>query len=313
MVVFLVFRIAIQISATVYRVCAGPSLDPQTCAHRLEGVWNILSSPDHSAEEAQDALSAAGDPEEGPWVVTDFSGTFELRKLQWRLSRAPAGRVEDVDVMTFHFIKATGGVPGTYNDTTDLAAVESAITSFWSSGLANFCHSFIHSDQYRWYKDGPAFYHSDPDHAVFQPNGDNPAIRITEVDVAGGSGSASALPPQCAITVTEKTSSRRHWGRYYMPVSSTSITDATGLVAASNRTSLLASAVTFYNACRTASMVPVVFSIAKNERPKRPSGTLPAVGAIAYEIAALQMDDIVDVIRSRRFAVGVNKTSTALT
>jgi hypothetical protein len=78
-------------------------------------------------------------------------------------------------------------------------------------------------------------------------------------------------------------------------------------------TALLAAGVTFYNACRTASLIPVVFSIQKPERDKAGGGTLPAVGAVAYEVVSLQMDDLFDVIRSRRYASAVNKPRTALT
>lgn len=294
-----------------YRVISSGTPGPVSEVYQtIRYYWDRLLDPSEDAVGLSTEMSTTS---EIPFAVTDFTGTFELRKLQWRWSRAPAGRVEDVEVMTFHFIKASGGVPGTYNDVTDLTAVETAATSYFTTYLANYVHSFVHSDQYRWYKDGPAFYHEEAGKPVFQPNGDNPAIRITEVDVAGSGAGSNALPPQCAYTITEKASLRKHWGRYYVPVTVTSLTDGTGLIAGGTRTSLLAAAVAFYNACRAASMLPVVFSNAKPDRPKAGGGTLPAVGAIAYEVAALQMDDIVDIVRSRRFQTGVNKSSTTLT
>jgi len=307
----LFLRVAVQIGIAAYRICAGPTMDPVACANKIASVWNHLQSPSHSAAEVQAELNAGGVPEEGAWVVTDFTGTFELRRLQWRLSRAPGARIEDVDVMTFHFIKASGGTPGTYNDAVDLAAVETALNNY-TTALKSDWHSFIHSDQYRWYKDGPAFYHApDGGQPYYLPNGDNPAIRITEVDVAGTASSTSALPPQCAVTITEKTSARKHWGRWYIPVSNTGDTDNTGLL--SSAPTFLSSSVAFYNACRAAQMVPVVFSIQKPERPKKPSGTLAAQPAIAYEVLALQCDNIVDIIRRRRYRNATSKTSTTLT
>jgi len=60
-------------------------------------------------------------------------------------------------------------------------------------------------------------------------------------------------------------------------------------------------------------MVPVVWSIAKPERPKAGGGTLPAAPAVAYEVTSLQMDNLFDVIRSRRYDVATIKTNTALT
>ncbi|HVJ22527.1 MAG TPA: hypothetical protein VM756_01175, partial [Burkholderiales bacterium] len=54
----------------------------------------------------------------------------------------------------------------------------------------------------------------------------------------------------------------------------------------------------------TAGVPIVVYSPAKPERPKKPSGTLPATVARALTVDTIQVDDIPDVIRSRRF----NKT-----
>lgn len=268
--------------------------------------------------EDPDALStaltaAAGGPEGGTIVVTDFPAPFELRKLQWRFSRAPSGgTVEDVAVNTFHFIKATGGVPGTYADTTDLAAVETAATTYWAAIKASR-PTYTHSDQYRWYKDGPAFYHApDAGQPYFLPNGENPAIRITEVDVAGGSA-ATPLPPQMSLTVTEKTSARKHWGRYYLEPPNTTSLSGDGRLSSGVVTTELAAAVAFYNSCRSASMIPVVFAIEKPSRPKRPSGTLAAAPAVAYEVTALQIDNLLDVMRSRRWSSATSKLVTTLT
>lgn len=314
MAVVWIFRVAVALTPAIVRACSTSDCD----AHTFASVWGqferrFFDSSEDPAELSAEMSVAAGAPEGGLVAVTDFTGDFELRKLQWRLSRAPgSGRTEDVDVLTFHFIKASGGTPSAWVDSTDLPALETKVGTYWGD-VKTYCHAFIHSDQYRWYKDGPAFYHSDPDHAVFQPNGDNPAIRVTEVDTAGGNTSTSAMPPQVAATTTEKTSSRRHWGRWYLPISAGDATDATGILTSTNQANILTRGVTFYNSCRSSGYVPVVFSLAKNERPKKPSGTLPAVGAVAYEVLALQVDDILDIIRSRRYRVAVNKTSTTLT
>lgn len=315
MAVVLLFRVALQLAPAAYRICAGPTLDPQTCSHRLESVWNLLTDPaaDPDAISATLTAQGGGADGEGIWFVTDFTDTFELRKLQWRLSRAPSGgTIEDVDVMTFHFIKATGGVAGTYNDATDLAAVETS-TNTLTTTLKAFWPTFMHSDQYRWYKDGPAFYKApDAGQPYYIPVGDNPAIRITEVDTAGtGSGNANA--PQLAMSVTEVTSQRKHWGRFYVPTPVSTVLSTDGRIPSGNVTTILQAVVDHYNRCRTASMVPVVFSIQKPDRPKKPSGTLAASPATAYEVLSLQMDDLFDVIRSRRYSQPTVKPRTALT
>lgn len=261
----------------------------------------------------QDNVNAQFGEEGGGWIVADVPAPFELRKLQVRISRQPAGRLEDVDVMTFHFLKVVSGTPSNdWSSGTEYSAVETALSAMWTTDKTDY-PSFMHLDQFRWYKDGPAFYTLNDDGSAYVPIGDNPATRVTEVDVAGTSSATAVLPPQVAWSITEITSSRRHWGRFYLPAGDANRLDATGLLGATELGSSLGAAVTFYNACRAANAVPVVFSIQKPERPKAGGGTLPAVGAVAYEVTSLQMDDICDVIRSRRYQNGVTKTRTALT
>jgi hypothetical protein len=289
----------------------GESLDS---IHNMLGTWwSRLSDPEEDPEELTAEISAATFEDIGGVLVTDFTGTFELRRLQWRISRAPAGGTsEDQDVCTFHFIKATGGTPGTYVDSTDLPAVETALGAYWNS-LKTASPPFNHSDQFRWYKDGPAYYELNGDGTSYVPiAAGNPAIRVTEVDVPG-TGITPTLPPQTAVTVTERTSSRVHWGRWYLPAGVTSTADADGRLASGTLSTWLSAAVTFYNACRTASMVPVVWSIQKPERHKKNGATLAPQPAAAYEVTSLQMDNLFDVIRSRRYRVATVKTNTALT
>lgn len=316
MAVVLVFRVALVVTAGLVRWCTTYNCDVQqwlTTASRFAGELLDPAKDPATLTTHMSADIAAGTEGTGGAVVTDFTGTFELRKLQWRFSRAPTGLgLEDVDVCTFHFIKASGGVPGTYNDSVDLAAVETAIGAYTNT-LKAFLPPWTHSDQFRWYKDGPAFYAQQGGAGPYLPIGGNAAIRITEVDVAGTGSSSSVLPPQTAITVTERTSSRRHWGRFYLPAFASSTADPDGRLASGNMNTLLGAVVTMYNACRAASMFPVVWSIQKPERPKKPSGVLPPWPATAFEVTSLQMDNIFDVIRSRRFATSTAKTNTALT
>lgn len=241
-----------------------------------------------------------------------YTGTFEMRKLMWRLSRTPAtGGTEDVDVCTFHFLKVAAGSPVAWTDSTDLPALETLLGNYWGSLKANYS-TFIHSDQYRWYKDGPAFYELRD--GVYKPLlSGNPAIRVQEVDVPGTSGITTVLPPQSAISVTEKTESRHNWGRWYLPAATSGICDAAGRILAVTVGQMLGYAVTFYNAARAAGYQPVVWSIQKPERPKKNGDVLPEQPARAYEVLSLQMDDLFDVIRSRRWDTSVTKTNTVLT
>jgi hypothetical protein len=281
--------------------------------HGVEFFIKRFTEGDDSAD-IQTGLNAQYAAEENPgWIVADVTGTFELRKLQVRISRAPAGRIEDVDVMTFHFLKTVSGTPSNdWSSGTEYSAVETAFNAMWTTDKTDY-PSFMHLDQYRWYKDGPDFWELNTAGTAYVPKGDNAAVRVTEVDVAGTSSATAVLPPQVAWSLTEITSKRRSWGRFYLPAGDANRLDNTGLLGATELGSTLGAAVTFYNACRTATAIPVVFSIQKPERPKAGGGTLDAVGATAYEVTSLQMDDICDVIRSRRYQNGVTKTRTALT
>jgi hypothetical protein len=318
--VVLIARVAIAVAespvgrAAAVWVASGGSTYFGSIEKGVRSAIDYYERQGRDAAEAQDMLNSADGPEDSPgWVVTDFAAPFELRKLQWRISRAPAGGVvEDVAVMTFHFIKSAGGTPGTYVDSTDLPAVETAVGTYWTSIKPQY-HSMYHSDMFRWYKDGPAFYSLNGDGTAYVPNGSNPAIRVTDVDVPGTNAASNQLPPQVAFTITEKTSSRRHWGRYYLPAMNSSLLDANGRVSSANVTARLAEAVTFYNSCRAASMVPVVFCIQKPSRPTAGGGTLPVQAAVAYEVLSLQMDDLADVIRSRRWDTPTIRSVTTLT
>jgi hypothetical protein len=312
--VVLAFRIAIMLTPTVARYCmTGGSPPTQGFSLWVQEHLDTLFDSEKSAAEVTAELQATLD--EGSVVlVADIEEPFELRKLQVRWSRAPSGgTLEDVDVCTFHFLKLDSGVPSNSWLTADYTTLETAFGTAWGA-IKDYYNAFVHLDQYRWYADGPAFYHQVGGSGPFVPIGDNAARRVTEVDVAGTAANGNPmLPPQVAISVTEKVSSRKHWGRFYLPTIWAQACTDPGRLANSAITHLLPPWVTFYNAARAAQLIPVVFSIQKPERPKKPSGTLPAVGAVAYEVTSLQMDDLFDVIRSRRYSAPTIRTNTALT
>lgn len=233
--------------------------------------------------------------------MADVEGAFELAKLQWRFSRSPAGGVtEDVAVMTFHFLKTSA--PTLPWSDTDPATIEDDLTTYWDTIRVDY-PPWIKSDQYRWYRDGPAYYELRPeeDPYRYQPIGDNPAFRVTEVDVAGSSVSTSTLPPQLAITITEKTSIRGSWGRYYLPNPSAAIADISGRIVPTWMSSVIAATGTMYGTLKAAGTHIVVFSIQKPERPKKDGKMLAPEPARALEVTEVVMDNVFDVIRRRRW------------
>ena len=241
--------------------------------------------------------------------MADIHSSFELRKLQWKFSRAPAGgTTEDVAVMTFHFIK-TPTPQGPWDDVADLGGIETLVRPYWG-GLAPYYPPWIISDQFRWYKDGPAYYKLNGDGTGYIPVGGNEAVRVTEENVPGTLSVTSMLPPQVAISVTELTSDRRHWGRWYLPAPSSILAEENGRVHTAELANMLSLAGAFYGQCIASGFQPVVFSIQKPARPKRPSGTLPEQEAIAFAVTELQMDNLFDVIRRRRYDHATQKLKT---
>lgn len=232
--------------------------------------------------------------------MADVEGAFELAKLQWRFSRTPSGGIaEDVAVMTFHFLKTSA--PTLPWSDTDPAPIEPHLTAFWDAIRIGFPIS-LQSDQYRWYRDGPAYYElipeEDPYH--YQPKGDNPAFRVTDTGI-GANGTGAGLPPQVGVTVTEKTSRRGSWGRYYLPNPTSAAATDDGRVQTTWLSSTIAAAGTMYGTLKAAGTPIVVFSIQKPERPKKDGKMMGPEPARALEVLELVMDNTFDVIRRRRW------------
>jgi hypothetical protein len=94
------------------------------------------------------------------------------------------------------------------------------------------------------------------------------------------------MPPQCAYTVTEQTKLRRHWGRIYVPLCVSSSLDTKARLNQTFLTRVRGYWQTFYEACYAADAVPVVVSHGRKS---------------AFSIQRIQIDDIPDVMRSRRW------------
>lgn len=241
------------------------------------------------------------DPQFGLWLV-EWTSAFELRKLTVEYARvATTGVGQDPAMTTHHFLNLTAGVPDATWDSTDYGNVETAFDAYWTA-LKPFYASTTKLSKYVWRADGPAF----------RPFGTalSPTLRSTTRSVVG-TATGQGMPPQVAMTVTERTGAhftatdvegvgtqvRNRWGRYYLPAPSVQFV-GDGRIVQSNLATMQAAAHTFYNACTTAGLIPVVYS--------------PTVGH-AWSVLELSMDDIFDVIRSRRYVTPLNRVTTAPT
>jgi hypothetical protein len=237
-------------------------------------------------------------PPGGTQTVAIYEGDYTLQRLTVTWSRTPpTGGPQDPDQCTYHFLNLTGGSPDASWTDTDYGQVEAAFDTFWDTIRTHY-HAQTKLAEYAWRADGPAF----------RPHGEelSPTLRLTTRAVAGSGASVIVLPPQCALSVTEVTDStftvsgvgvpgnvpgtgrtqlRHRWGRFYLP--GTGLPDCVDGRWSATWTGIVADAVqAMYNECVSHDIVPVMYS--------------PTTGN-SWSIDEIHVDDIVDVIRSRRY------------
>lgn len=220
--------------------------------------------------------------------VATYSDPFELRKVQmiWSVADAAVSQ-EDARVCTFHLIKAPGGVASSDWVAADFTAMMSALDYFWTA-LAPLYPQEVMWDRVKVYRDGPAIV--PPQVPVFDQ----------DKNVSGTDG-ANPLPPQVAISVTEIAGVKRHWGRFYLPNATVSILTGYGRMSGTAQTTIATAVDALYTAWVAAGLVPVVYRKALPERETKSGATLPARAASAWSVEKVQVDDVLDVIRRRRF------------
>lgn len=243
------------------------------------------------------------DPAIPLWLLMAlFEGAFDLMELtaKW-LRTPPTGVPQDAAMCTFHFLNITAGVPDNTWITADFTAIESAFDTFWTSLKANYA-SDVKLSELSWRADGPRF----------RPHGTDlsPTLRAVSRSVVG-TAAGESLPPQIAMTVTEVTAAkftvldvegvgtqvRNRWGRFYLPAPAEIVNEG-GRIGAGFASAISTNVDTFYEAVVTAGFAPVLYS--------------PTTGK-AWSILETHVDDIWDVIRSRRFITPLSRNVKTLT
>lgn len=220
--------------------------------------------------------------------VATYTGAFELRKLHAQFSQQDAVvAAEDARVMTFHLAKVSGGAVVATWDGADFTAANAAFDTFWGA-IKDQYSAKIKLDRLKYYKAGPAI--------------EPPQIPVHDADrdVAGASAS-DPMPPQVAITVTEMAGAKPYWGRFYLPPPTIPNGDAYGRIDSGFMGQIADATDALYEAWKTAGLHPVVYRAALPVREKKNGVELPARDASAWDVEKIQVDDIFDVIRSRRF------------
>lgn len=242
--------------------------------------------------------------------MADLVNPVELRKLVLKWSRGPSGgTVEDADFITLHFAKLTGGVADANWLTADYTAVEARIDTLMTT-LKTYLPSFSTFVEMRWFKDGPT--QSPADGA---PGPANPAVRVTARALAM-TGALPVLPPQTSCSVTFKTALRKRWGRVFLPAfvvtAAAAVLTSEGRVATTTQAAMRGIFVTFFNGCRADAHLPVVWSRERSAHLDSKGNEIPHHDPTAYEITAVQVDNLYDVVRSRRYSGPTSRDVVAL-
>lgn len=243
----------------------------------------------------------------GEWIV-EFTADYELRKCTMLFQRAEGARPpQDLAMCTFHLLNLTADVPDDTWTTADYEAAEARFDTFWGAIKDRYSLNTVLAG-YRWQADGPAF----------KPFGASlsPTLRNTARSVPGTTDT-EWLPPQVAVSVTEVTAAkytafgvgvpgstpgtgttqiRNRWGRFYLPnpviaaVGNGRWTDEFTQDIANAADSL-------YSGLLSDDFPVVMYS--------------PTTGH-SWSVDEIHVDDICDVIRSRRFTDPLNRQARAI-
>lgn len=232
-----------------------------------------------------------------------WTAPYELRKATVKWSRVPsAGIPQDAAMCTFHFLNLTDGDPDDTWTADDFGVAEGLLGTFWQDFNTWYRDDVVLSEIV-WTKDGPAF---TPFGAL-----PHPTVRAISLDLPGTfTGTAPTLTPQTAITVTEVTSAkytvsdvegvgdqvRNRWGRFYLPPPAASAM-AAGRIADATCEDIADAAQTLYDSAADSDLPIVMYS--------------PTTGS-SWSVDAIHVDDIFDVIRSRRFETPISRHSRSV-
>lgn len=201
-----------------------------------------------------------------------------VRRAQIVFTRAAIGSGEDNLTTTIDFQNFTNGQPDDSWIDADFTTLEGLLDTFIQT-LKPWIYSNIVHSEYRWYRIGPGI--SPP----------NPPARIT-ARVQPGTATDS-VPSQVAVTLTERTAVRRTWGRMYLPIGAPGTFIGDGRIHPSVVDGIGTAANTLYSSAFSADLVPVVYSPTRQK---------------AFSVEHVQVDDLADVMRSRRYDKPTHKS-----
>jgi hypothetical protein len=170
-----------------------PIYDPQVnYTAAKSGYWATQSKVSGTSEQVQPENTLAC------WDVTHvFTRT------------TPAGTREDVATFGLRIAKIAG-TERVIGLTSELTTIEGFLNTF-NGTLGTIRNAQTTLAEYAWHE-------RRANHPVAEGGGEKvgPAIKRTTKSTVGGMATGR-MPDQIAMSVTLKTASRRHWGRFYIP------------------------------------------------------------------------------------------------
>lgn len=198
--------------------------------------------------------------------------------MQVQFKRTVSGFTEDMAVVTGHFQSATGQLL----NQTQMNAVAARFQTWWQVWVP-LVSSLNILDQFRFY-----------DQQVWPTK--SPLLQVNDVSDFPGTATGQELPPQIAVSCTLETATRRRWGRFYMLAPNTgSITDNAARLNTTVLNTLAQALRDYVQGCKTDGAIPVVWS------PRGGSGPPPFAAGATEPVTGVRMDDILDVVRRRRW------------
>lgn len=235
---------------------------------RLRITWHGIDVQGGSGNPYSDAQTVDGGDTALP---PDGVGA---RRAICVIDRTSAHAAADEALMHFDFMNLTGGDPDDTWTSGDYETMEDLLTTFFEA-IAVVWHPGYKFSEVRWYRIG---------HGVPKPN---PAERIfTLTSPVVGTGSTALMPPQVASTITFRVGKRRSWGRTYVPIEGASLT-TDGLTLDPSVVDLLVEAADDL----------VTSSVDEDFH----SGVLSMHDSAFYLTEAVEVDDVVDIQRRRRW------------
>lgn len=198
-------------------------------------------------------------------------GGVGVRRVTAVLDRSAYSTPDDAANVHFDFLNLTSDDPDDTWTAADFASLEARIVTWWAAVNA-YTPGGTKMTRLYWHRVGAG---------IGKPN---PAVRITDIASPVSSASSTfSAPPQAACSLSLRHGSRRSWGRTYLPLAGGLVN---GRLSSPDMSALRTATAALLTGAKTDDFIGVVTSVVHSQ---------------AFVIERVVVDNIVDVVRNRRF------------